>query len=273
MNINGWLVLLFCGVISYGQLTMAVERFESERFMKKMGYLQAKLHAVEEDMKTTMDNSLKERKEASGVEKLDPTYETNVEETYDFSTKEIRRKARSTEEEVQSVQASEEGRQVSSCRQAPNKSGKYMIQIGENTTPFEVLCEQNTRFGGGWTVIQHRFNGTVDFFRNWTEYRDGFGDLEGEFWLGLEHLHLLTNNRPHELLIEIKDFKCKTGYARYSEFEIGSETDQFKLTKLGRYSGTAGNSMENNKGFKFTTFDRANDNLEVPVNDDLPVKD
>ncbi|KFB38439.1 AGAP011223-PA-like protein [Anopheles sinensis] len=189
---------------------------------------------------------------------MDPRFETNMETLTDVAKKGTRRKERSAE----SVKASEDIRPVSSCRQAPNKSGRYMIQIGENTTPFEVLCEQNTHFGGGWIVIQQRLTGSVDFYRNWTEYRNGFGDLESDFWLGLEHMHQITNNRPHELLVELKDFKGKYIYARYNEFEIGSETDQFKLTKLGNYSGTAGNSMANNKGFKFSTFDRSHDNLE-----------
>ena len=33
-------------------------------------------------------------------------------------------------------------------------------------------------------VFQRRLNGSVDFYRDWKDYRDGFGDLEVEFWLG-----------------------------------------------------------------------------------------
>ncbi|KFB38549.1 hypothetical protein ZHAS_00005826 [Anopheles sinensis] len=135
---------------------------------------------------------------------------------------------------------------VSSCRQDFNVSGKLMIQIELNSEPFEVLCEQN-KFDGGWTVIQHRFDGSIDFYRNWTEYRNGFGKLDGEFWLGLEYVHQLTKNRPHELLVEMKDFHGNYGYAKYDEFEIGSESEEYKLKKLGTFSGTAGDSMEYNK--------------------------
>ncbi|KFB38510.1 hypothetical protein ZHAS_00005917 [Anopheles sinensis] len=145
-----------------------------------------------------------------------------------------------------------------SCRQAPvNYSDKYMIKAGINSQPFEVFCEQN-KFDGGWTVIQHRFDGSVDFYRGWSEYRNGFGNLDGEFWLGLEYVHQLTKNRPHELLVEIKDFHGNYGYAKYSEFELGSETESYALKKLGIYSGTAADSMKWNKNEKFSTFDRDN---------------
>ncbi|KFB38519.1 hypothetical protein ZHAS_00005927 [Anopheles sinensis] len=147
---------------------------------------------------------------------------------------------------------------VHSCRNMRKQSGQYMIQIAENADPFKVLCEQ-AKFDGGWTVIQHRFDGSVDFYRGWSEYRYGFGNLDGEFWLGLEYVHQLTKNRPHELLVEIKDFHGSYGYAKYDEFEIGSETEEYELKKLGTYSGTAGHSLVDNKGKKFSTFDRDND--------------
>ncbi|KFB51882.1 AGAP011223-PA-like protein [Anopheles sinensis] len=143
-----------------------------------------------------------------------------------------------------------------SCKEAPaGKTGVYRIQLAGNQLPIEAFCEQSS-FGGGWLVIQYRFNGALDFNQNWTEYENGFGSLNQEFWFGLAKIHQLTSERPHELVVEFKDFSQNYGYARYKEFAIGNANEQYKLQKVGAYEGTGGDSLKYEVGSKFSTKDR-----------------
>ncbi|XP_050100981.1 angiopoietin-related protein 1-like [Anopheles aquasalis] len=147
----------------------------------------------------------------------------------------------------------------SSCRDAPHQvSGVYQIRVKNDSAPFQVYCEQKL-FDGGWIVIQHRYDGSLDFYLDWDAFRDGFGNLAKEFWLGLEKIHQITKGRRHELLVEIREFNGIYAYARYDAFEVGSEDEQFALKELGKYSGTAGDGMSDNRGKKFSTKDRDND--------------
>ena len=74
----------------------------------------------------------------------------------------------------------------------------------------QVYCDQTTD-GGVWTVIQRRIDGSLDFFRDWENYKKGFGNLQNEFWLGNENILTLTlqglNLRGNELRIEMMNAK------------------------------------------------------------------
>lgn len=108
-------------------------------------------------------------------------------------------------------------------------------------------------------MIQNRDEGGVSFYRNWAEYKHGFGNIGGEFWIGLEKLYELTSSRIHEILIEMEDFEGVTRKAKYTHFAIGSEKENFALVLLGKYSGDAGDAMSYHAGQKFSTFDLDND--------------
>ena len=113
--------------------------------------------------------------------------------------------------------------------------------------------------GGGWTVFQRRQDGSVDFYRNWTDYEDGFGNLTGEFWLGLGKINCLTKEQSNTLRVDLGDFDGNTSYAQYTTFSVGDNTTEYNLT-VGGYSGTAGDSLAYHNGMKFTTRDNDNDN-------------
>ena len=113
---------------------------------------------------------------------------------------------------------------------------------------------------GVWTVIQKRFDGSVDFYRNWTDYKDGFGNLNGEYWLGNNVMHQMTSNANYTLKIFVTDWDCVTKYAVYDTFKIANETDGYRLT-IGGYSGDAEDAMiDHHNGQMFSTKDRENDN-------------
>ena len=112
--------------------------------------------------------------------------------------------------------------------------------------------------GGGWTVFQRRQDGSVDFYRNWTDYENGFGNLTGEFWLGLSKIHRLTKEGSNALRVDLGDFEGNTVYANYSTFSISDGSTEYRLT-VGGYSGTAGDSLAYHNGYRFTTRDNDND--------------
>ncbi|KAM8718077.1 hypothetical protein ACLKA7_004735 [Drosophila subpalustris] len=141
-------------------------------------------------------------------------------------------------------------------------SGIYDIVIPKfSSEPFKVACDAQTR-DGGWTIILRRMDGSVNFYRNWTEYKNGFGNLDGEYFLGLDKIHAMTAERRQELLVLLEDFKGDERYETYDEFAIGDEDQQYELYTLGEASGTAGDSLSVHRGQKFTTFDKDNDKWE-----------
>jgi len=134
-------------------------------------------------------------------------------------------------------------------------SGVYTINP-DNAGAFDVYCDQTTA-GGGWTVIQKRLDGSVDFYRGWNDYKRGFGNLNGEFWLGLDKIHRLTKQRS-KLRVDLEDTTGKTAYAEYDVFSVTSERAKYQLS-IGTYSGTAGDSLSGHRGMAFSTKDQDND--------------
>ena len=90
--------------------------------------------------------------------------------------------------------------------------------------------------GGGWTLFQRRIDGSVDFYLDWKNYTEGFGNLSGEFWLGLNKIHRLSMSGQNVLRVDLEDFENETRYAEYTTFAVANEIDKYRLTARG-YSG------------------------------------
>ncbi|XP_018423107.1 PREDICTED: angiopoietin-2 isoform X7 [Nanorana parkeri] len=137
-------------------------------------------------------------------------------------------------------------------------NGIYTLTMPNTTEQVKTYCDMKTG-GGGWTVIQKRFDGSVDFHRTWKEYKKGFGDPSGEYWLGNELVAQLTNPQRYVLKIQLKDWEGNEAYSLYDQFYLGTEAQKYKIHLKG-YTGTAGkiNSISQ-PGNDFSTKDADND--------------
>ena len=119
-------------------------------------------------------------------------------------------------------------------------SGVYTI-YPDRGNPIQVLRDMTTD-GGGWTVFQRRLNGSVDFYLGWESYKNGFGNLSDEFWLGNDNLHRLIVADDVMLRVDMEDLKGILAYAEYTTFKVADEVAKYQLS-IGGYRGTAGDSM------------------------------
>ncbi|ALC40177.1 maker592 [Drosophila busckii] len=142
-----------------------------------------------------------------------------------------------------------------SCRDYPNSYGIETIRV-PGMDSFEVRCSARID-GGGWTVIMNRYRYSVIFNKTWNEYKNGFGDLDEEFWIGLDKLHLMTKYQSHEMIV----FPTY-GSMRYSNFTIANEAESYKVLTTGSLFGRHW-VFETKTDVKFTTTDRDNDNDTV----------
>ena len=107
--------------------------------------------------------------------------------------------------------------------------------FGTKSVKLYARCDMEDD-GGKWMVIQRRINGSVDFYRNWTDYVYGFGDLEGEFWYGLEKMHCLTTREDVELRIELGNGTTPSIVWTYQLFRVGGAGTNYQLT-IGQGTG------------------------------------
>jgi len=143
------------------------------------------------------------------------------------------------------------------CRQVSN-SGVNFIVPRHSDQALRVFCDQETS-GGGWTLIQRRSDGKEDFNRNWADYKSGFGDVKGEFWLGNDQLHGLTGDNTTMLRVDLWDIYGQYWWAEYDSFYVDDEQNGYGVQFHG-YQGNASDAMASyHQSMKFSTRDKDQD--------------
>ncbi|XP_078069364.1 angiopoietin-2-like isoform X2 [Mustelus asterias] len=137
-------------------------------------------------------------------------------------------------------------------------TGIYTLFAPNTTQQIQAFCDMESN-GGGWTVVQRRQDGKTDFQRTWKEYKTGFGDPAGEYWLGNEFTHQLTKKKNYVLRIQMRDWEANEGFSLYNQFYLDGEMQKYRIHLKG-YSGTAGRiSSLSHLGNDFSTKDSDND--------------
>ena len=115
------------------------------------------------------------------------------------------------------------------------KDGHHTIYPGTTQpTSLQVSCDQETD-GGGWIMYQRRVDGTVNFTKNWEEYKYMFGDHGDnttELWLGNENVYQVlqsNGNTEWELRIEADAFDGTSCWLVASDFRMNNETLRYSM--------------------------------------------
>ncbi|XP_039259931.1 uncharacterized protein LOC120336333 [Styela clava] len=148
-------------------------------------------------------------------------------------------------------------------------SGIYTLVNCRTFNSYDVFCDFST-MDGGWTVLQMRKNGEVNFDRNYKEYTNYFGSPQSSYWIGLENIHLLSTVENQQLLVQMTDwyypeYHNVSGIAYYKSFNVEGPDTGFRL-RISDFESMfwgpfedAGDSMKTSNGMQFTTTDSDRD--------------
>ena len=144
------------------------------------------------------------------------------------------------------------------------KDGPHTIYPGTADLPkLQVSCDQETD-GGGWIIYQRRLDGSVNFTRNWDDYKSGFGIVGNdttEMWLGNENVYQLLQaygSTEFELWYEAHSFDGDVCTAKCYPFKMSDEAQGYKLNWKTVDESVKGISYDVSfqRHTRFTTFDK-----------------
>ena len=120
-----------------------------------------------------------------------------------------------------------------------NTSGVYKIDP-DGLGAFYVYCNQSAAIGGrqwsreDWTAL------SILIVAGACDHKHGFGNLNGEFWLGLDKINRLTWRTKNRLRVDL-EFNSNNiihyPYAEYDLFGVKSELDNYYLIIRGNSTG------------------------------------
>ncbi|XP_017152675.1 ficolin-1-like [Drosophila miranda] len=143
-----------------------------------------------------------------------------------------------------------------SCRAFGYSSEIHVIHV-PGLQPFAVPCDSQMA-GPGWTVVMRKIDCCTDSFsKNWTEYKQGFGEINGTFFIGLEKLHLMTKASPQKLYLYAKE-NGKEFFGKWFDFRLGNEDEGFNLKSISHLNGTIYDYFQGQVNVTFSTYDREN---------------
>ncbi|XP_046376670.1 fibrinogen-like protein 1 isoform X1 [Haliotis rufescens] len=141
------------------------------------------------------------------------------------------------------------------------KHDKYLMQPSLAPRPFTVYCEMHY---GGRTMFLRQKAGNENFNRSWKDYKQGFGDVTGDHWLGNDYIHYISSSRKHSLLVEIV---TNSGFNQYymQDFSVGDESSKYRLSFGHHFTHDQAAVMLEDclgplLGSSFSTTDQDNDN-------------
>uniref|UniRef100_H2ZL39 Fibrinogen C-terminal domain-containing protein n=1 Tax=Ciona savignyi TaxID=51511 RepID=H2ZL39_CIOSA len=158
-------------------------------------------------------------------------------------------------------------------------SGVFPVWLLSRYRIIYVYCDMdvvsNISSKRGWITIQRRLNGEINFYRNWKSYANGFGNPNGEYWVGLENIHLLTYqdvaffyfnyyDTPPHLRLDFEDNDGVTAYVHYKTFIVSNEENNYAIESILLSGGNAltKGALPLEKD-DFSTFDRNNGPFDI----------
>lgn len=140
-----------------------------------------------------------------------------------------------------------------------NCDGVYVVLFQDEA--IRVYCEMDD---GGSTVIMRRgqFNDypLTMFNQDWESYRKGFGNIDADFWLGLDKIHQLTRSKNQMLEIDLESFSGEQLTLKFDQFYVDDESNNYKLTigKPAKENSNYASLFLQHNGASFATHDRNN---------------